>query len=313
MRCATSNLGAQEGWLERAPKSETRIPKAERRPKSEGRILLPHRGAFRNSDFGFLSAFGFRPSGFIFVLAFVFCWQLAACLHAAEIAPSVQARRAFQEAEARYKKTPAKAEAAWQFARACFDLAEFATNNTERAELADQGIAASRQALTQDLDSAAGHYYLGMNLGQLARTRSLGALKLVTQMERAFSVARDLDEHFDYAGPDRNLGLLYRDAPALGSIGSRAKARQHLERAVALAPDYPENRLNLIEAYLKWGERDSAQRELKALEEGWAAARAKLAGPAWSASWADWEATLQKLKKKLGEPSKPLESPRGRK
>jgi hypothetical protein len=71
-------------------------------------------------------------------------------------------------------------------------------------------------------------------------------------MEREFSLARKLDEHFADAGPDHNLGLLYRDAPALGSIGSRAKARQHLQRAVELAPQYPEKRLNLIEAYLKW-------------------------------------------------------------
>ena len=101
-----------------------------------------------------------------------------------------------------------------------------------------------------------------MNLGQLARTKGLGALKLVDQMEREFSRARELDEQLDYAGPDRNLGLLYRDAPAIGSVGSRTRAREHLKRAVELAPQYPENRLNLIEAYLKWGERTGAYREL---------------------------------------------------
>ena len=92
-----------------------------------------------------------------------------------------------------------------------------------------------------------------MNLGQLARTKGLGALKLVNQMEHEFTRARDLDEQLDWAGPDRNLGLLYRDAPAIGSIGSRTKAREHLKRAVELAPQYPENRLNLIEAYLQLG------------------------------------------------------------
>jgi hypothetical protein len=237
---------------------------------------------------------------------------LALSLSAEELAPSVQARRAYQEAQARYQKDPPKTEAAWEFARACFDLAEFATNNTERAALAEQGIAASQQALHQNLDCARAHYYLAMNLGQLARTRSLGALKLVNQMERSFSVARDLDEHLDYAGPDRNLGQLYLNAPSIGSIGSRPKARQHLERAVALAPDYPENRLNLVQAELKWGERNSAQREFKTLEEGWASARAKFTGPAWTTSWADWEARRQTLKKKLEDNSKPLESPRGK-
>ena len=53
-------------------------------------------------------------------------------------------RRNFQEAQARYRKAPGEATAAWQFGRACFDLAEFATNKTERASLAEQGIAACR-------------------------------------------------------------------------------------------------------------------------------------------------------------------------
>jgi hypothetical protein len=61
--------------------------------------------------------------------------------------------------------------AAWQFGRACFDLAEFATNNTERASLAEQGIAACRQAMARESNSAPAHYYLGMNLGQLAETK----------------------------------------------------------------------------------------------------------------------------------------------
>ena len=39
--------------------------------------------------------------------------------------------------------------------------------------------AACRQALAQGSNSAPAHYYLGMNLGQLARTRGLSALKLV--------------------------------------------------------------------------------------------------------------------------------------
>src|SRR5260370_20620318 len=164
------------------------------------------------------------------------------------------AQKTFLDAEPNYKHNPTNAEVAWRFAEATFDWAEYATNSAQRAELAEKGIAASRKAVAGAPHSVAGHYYLGMNLGQLARTKSFGALKLVGQMEHEFTIARDLDEHFDHAGPDRNLGLLYRDAPALGSIGSRTKARQHLQRAVQLAPDFPENRLNLIEADLKWGD-----------------------------------------------------------
>ena len=223
---------------------------------------------------------------------------------------SASAQKVFRNAQTRYNKEPGNSLAAWQFGRACFDLAEFATRNGERAGLAEQGIAASRKALARDSNSAPAHYYLGMNLGQLARTKSLGALKLVGQMEREFISARKLDDHFDYGGPDRSLGLLYLDAPTIGSVGSRSKARQHLQRAVELAPDYPENRLGLIEAYLKWGEREAAGRQLKAIEEVWPGARGEFVGAAWVASWADWEARLKKARKKCEDPHRILESPR---
>jgi hypothetical protein len=138
-----------------------------------------------------------------------------------------------------------------------------------------------------------------MNLAQLAQTKYLGALKIVSQMELEFSLVKTLDAKFDDAGADRNLGLLYRDAPAIGSIGSRSKAREHLQSAVKLAPDSPGNRLNLIETYLKWGETSSAQTELKALEEMWPRARATLSGDEWASSWLDWEPRFNKARSKL--------------
>jgi tetratricopeptide (TPR) repeat protein len=209
-------------------------------------------------------------------------------------------KKNFQEARNRHQAAPEDVKAAWQFARACFDLADLATNRSERAEIAELGIAAGRQAVAREPKLGAAHYYLGMALAQLAQTKSLGALRLVGQMEHEFSLARELDERLDYGGPDRNLGLLYRDAPALGSIGSRPKARQHLRRAVELAGDYPENQLNLIEAYLKWGERKEALTQLGALEETLEQARTNLTGIAWSVSWADWGARLKAARSKLG-------------
>ncbi len=231
---------------------------------------------------------------------------------AAETDFAAHAKRSFQEAQARYRHIPGETTAAWKFAQACFDLAEFATNKTERASLAEQGIAACQQALARASNSAPVYYYLGMNLGQLARTRGLSALGLVNQMQSAFARARDLDERLDWAGPDRNLGLLYRDAPAFASIGSRSKAREHLLRAVELAPRYPENRLNLIESYLQWGEPNKAHRELPSLQGIWSGARTNFFGEAWASSWADWDPRLEKLQKRIGAPAKSLGAPRTR-
>ena len=226
---------------------------------------------------------------------------------------AARAEAAFQRAQIQLQSNTNNPAAAWQFARACYDFADFATNDTERATLAVRGIAASRQLLGRQPKSAPGHYYLGMDLGQLARTEILGALKIVKEMEREFKRADDLDEHFDYAGPARCLGLLYRDAPGWPtSIGSRRKAREWLERAAKLAPEYPENHLNLIESRLNWNDRTGAESELKALDALWPKAQTNFVGEAWEPSWADWTARKGVAEQALAQTSSPAEPPKAR-
>jgi hypothetical protein len=232
---------------------------------------------------------------------------------AAPSTPASRAGQAYRELRDRYVSQPTNVVAAWQFAAACFDQGEFSSNNAERAQFASEGIAACRQALALDANLAAGHYYLGMNLGQLARTELIGALGLLGEMESEWKTALQLNENYDYAGPDRNLGTLYRDAPGWPlSLGSRANARQHLLRAVALHPEYPENHLNLIEAYLKWNNRSLAAPAAKALEEILPDAKKKFAGPAWESNWDDWNQRWKTIQAKLSQ-SPSLTSPHGRK
>src|SRR5271155_4080659 len=59
---------------------------------------------------------------------------------------TAEAARAFQQARDHYQAQPQSTEAAWQFGRACFDLADCATNNTQRADVANLGIAACQKA-----------------------------------------------------------------------------------------------------------------------------------------------------------------------
>jgi tetratricopeptide (TPR) repeat protein len=218
--------------------------------------------------------------------------------------------RIFNESHAHFQVETNNAETAWKFGRACFDMSGLQKDRSQEAKIAQQGISACRLAITLQSNSAAAHYYLGMNLGQFADTkRGLSALGMVKEMEREFLTARDLDEHLDHAGPDRNLGLLYRDAPIIVSIGSRTKARQHLEKAVELAPELPENHLNLIEAYLKWSDQAGAVRQLRDLEKLLPDARKQFTGDEWALTWPDWENRLSDAKKKLQEPSKAAESP----
>ena len=214
-----------------------------------------------------------------------------------------RAEQTFQEARKRFQTNTNDAEAAWQFGRSCFDWADFARNDDQRESIAGEGIAACRQVIARDAKSAPGHYYLAMNLGQLAQTKTLGALRIVDEMEREFKTARDLDAKFDYAGPDRGLGLLYFEAPGWpASIGSKAKARQHLQRAAQLAPGYPENHLSLLEAYLKWSDKKNLVRELKITEVLLPQARKEFTGEAWEQSWLDWDKRWKRIREKTSEP-----------
>jgi len=227
--------------------------------------------------------------------------------------PASRAEQAYRESRARSESQPTNLVAAWQFAAACFDQCDFSRNDSDRARFANEGAAACRRALSLNPNLAAAHYYLGMNLAQLARTKLIGALGLLGEVESEWQAAAKLDENFDYAGPDRNLGLLYRDAPGWPlSIGSRDKARRHLLRAVSLHPEYPENHLNLIEAYLQWSNRSAAVPAAKALETILPEAGKKFTGPAWESSWDDWNKRWTAIQTNLNQPPAPV-LPRNRK
>lgn len=247
--------------------------------------------------------------------AFIRRWSgllLSTLLGVASFAPifaadqSVFVDRAFREYEKcrlRLQSDTTNTIAGWQFARACFEWAEFSTNNTQRAGIAERGIAVARDVIGREPKLGAAHYYLAMNLGQLARTKTIGALSLVEEMEDEYKVARALSSQLDFTGPARSLGLLYLDAPGWPvSIGSNGKARALLREAVKGSPDFPENRFCLIETYLKWNERTNAVTEAKATAIILPAARKKYAGEEWESSWADWEIRWRKITNTLAAP-----------
>ena len=213
-----------------------------------------------------------------------------------------RAEKNYHETRRKFQDDTNSTQAACEFGRACFDWADFAQNDAQREAIAGEGISACRQLIAREPKSAPGHRYLALNLGQLARTKTLGAIKIVDEMEREFKASRELDAKFDYAGADRCLGLLYFEAPGWpASIGSKSKARQHLQRAVQLAPGYPENHLCLLEAYLKWDDKKNLVRELKITEELLPKARGEFAGEAWAQSWDDWDKRWKRIQAKAAE------------
>ena len=233
------------------------------------------------------------------LLVFFLCNGTGEAARAASFA--ARAETIFTEAQGKVRQHPSNTLALVELARAAFEWAEFSRRDEDRADLAQRGQDAARLALTREETNAAAHYWLGMNLGQMARTKSLGALKLVREMETEFLRALSLDEHIVFGGPDRTLGMLYRDAPGWPtSIGSKKKARHHLDRAVQLHPEFPENQLALLESFEQWGDKRDFDQQLQTVEKTLTESRAKFPGADWEASWADWEKQFAALQAKSG-------------
>ena len=241
---------------------------------------------------------GFYLPGLCLAIFFAFAGTLSARTAQEDIF-ATHAQAAYKRAQAEYWTQINNPAAACEFARTCYNWADFATNKSELGAIAQDGIAASRRALLFT-NSAAAHYYLGLNLGQLAQAETFHALRLVHEMEREFQTAADLDEHFDFAGPKRCLGLLYRDAPGWPlSVGNRHGALEFLQNAAALAPDDPENVLNLAETYLKWGDTTNARIQLEVLDSLWPKAQKSLVGETWEYDWYDWSRRRDAVRWKL--------------
>jgi len=218
---------------------------------------------------------------------------------AAAGAESNRVQRAYIEAKEAFTRDATNSETAWHFAHACFKRADFTTTDAQRAAFAEQGIAASRRAIELSSNSAAAYFYLGANLGQLARTKLFTALGLLDEMEAAWEKSIALDAKFNHASADRSLGLLYLDAPGWPlSLGSRSKARIHLKKAAERVPEYPENLLCWLEVQVRWGQTKAVKTQLAAVEARLQSARTNFTGETWAPDWEDWEARWKKIKAK---------------
>jgi hypothetical protein len=159
-------------------------------------------------------------------------------------------------------------DALWRAARACAWVAEDLTDNKTRDQFAYHGVDYAKAAIALEPKRVEGHYYLGINTGLSASTRGLTAYPMVPRVRDEALAAAKADEKFDHAGPLRLLGGVYAKAPGWpASIGDPDKGVQYMEKAVKLAPEYPENHLLYGDALLAAEKSVDAAREYKQVME----------------------------------------------
>jgi tetratricopeptide (TPR) repeat protein len=211
-----------------------------------------------------------------------------------------EAKAAYEKAQTAYSTNSASQEAAIDLARTAFDYADLAPNDQIRENVANNGIAMARSVIATNTNSVGGHYYLALNIGQLARTKMLGALKLLTEMERELKTVIQLDPKFDYAGGYRTLGVLYLEAPGWPtSVGDKKKARFNLEKAIEIAPEFPDNHMCYLEGLAKWKEWKLLTEKLGDYRAILPRAKETFTGPDWAYEWQDWAKREKVIQQKL--------------
>jgi hypothetical protein len=158
---------------------------------------------------------------------------------------------------------PKSHEALWRGARACAWLAQEVTDGPHREAYSQRGMDYAKRAVEAEPKRVEGYYYLGINIGLYATTKTFGR-SLVPKVRDAAQEAVKADESYDHAGPLRLLGSVFVKAPPWpASIGDVDEGQKHLSRAVQIARDYPENHLLFGDALASDDHPSDAIREYK--------------------------------------------------
>jgi tetratricopeptide (TPR) repeat protein len=153
-------------------------------------------------------------------------------------------------------------EASWKLARTCYWLGTRGPEAGRRAAL-DRGVKAGEQAIALDATRPEGHFWTAANMGRLAESHGLmQGLKYRGRVKAELERVVALDRAWEQGSADRALGLWYFKVPRLFG-GSRAKAEEHLRRALAYNPKSTASLYYLAEVLAAGEKKEEARRLLE--------------------------------------------------
>ncbi|MBT3181123.1 MAG: tetratricopeptide repeat protein [Deltaproteobacteria bacterium] len=177
-------------------------------------------------------------------------------------------------------------------------LSSMETSERGKAKaLAEQGVEFAERCLMRAPENAGCHYWRAVNTGLYYKIRVIGYQKGIKQMVEDCKAVISVNPDYDHAGAYRMLGQIYTKLPQTGgNVDSTTRdlslAEGYLEKAISLAPDYPENYLALSEVLF------AQNKYVEALDS---LATAKELTPHWKTdtSYNDWKVTMRGLENKL--------------
>jgi tetratricopeptide (TPR) repeat protein len=156
-------------------------------------------------------------------------------------------------------------ECYWKASRAAWWLGEHAQDRTERMDYYQKGVELDRKALAIEPNSIAAHYWLGCNLGSYGDTKGvLKSLSLVKPIRHEMQEVIRLDDHYSSGGAWQVLGVVDYKVPGLMG-GSKSRAKQELEKALAIGPNDPFNNYYMAEFYQTTGDHAKKKSQIENL------------------------------------------------
>jgi hypothetical protein len=163
-------------------------------------------------------------------------------------------------------------ETLWQAARTAAWLGEYGGDNTLREEHVRRGLTFANTALQLKPEGVEANFYHAVLAGFMGDLDNSYGLDAVKQIEQRMTRLIEAGANVAHGGPQRVYGVLLLRAPGPPtSVGSLRNAKKQLERAVEIAPHWPENHLYLAELEFAWakdkGKPEFAKQARERLEE----------------------------------------------
>lgn len=146
---------------------------------------------------------------------------------------------------------PQDFEISWRVARLVYFAGNFGIGHDsfkkeEKIKIFKYGYIAADIARTEKPERVEGHYWYGVNLGSYGLAKGVfSALGHAEDALNALLKSAEIDPNYHWAGPYRVLGRFYQEVPSFLSFGDKKKAEDYFNKAIALAPDYRLNTINL--------------------------------------------------------------------
>ena len=156
-------------------------------------------------------------------------------------------------------------EAFWKASRSAWWLGEHAQERAEKLESFQTGMNLAKNAIALNPDSVDAHFWLGANEGSYGDTKGvMKSLSMVKPIRHEMAEVIRLNDHYLGGGAYRVLGVVDYKVPAFIG-GSKKRAKEELEKALAMDPNNPFTHYYLAEFYKIMGDNAKKATEREAL------------------------------------------------